>query len=113
MEVYRFPALAFILKPWVIVAAILISIASALVGTLHSLWRAAKQPPAEAMRPEPPAKYQITLLEKMGIGRALSQPSRIIVRNIERKPIQNLAFDCRNCRGLRHNDLQRIFQGFS
>jgi putative ABC transport system permease protein len=88
MEVYRFPALTFVLKPWVIIAAIFISIASALVGTLHSLWRAAKQPPAEAMRPEPPAKYQITLLEKMGIGRALSQPSRIIVRNIERKPIR-------------------------
>jgi putative ABC transport system permease protein len=90
MEVYRFPSLAFILKPWVIVAAIVISIASALVGTLHSLWRAAKQPPAEAMRPEPPAKYQITLLEKMGIGRALSQPTRIIARNIERKPVRTL-----------------------
>lgn len=88
MEVYRFPALAFVLKTWVISAAIFISIASALVGTLHSLWRAAKQPPAEAMRPEPPAKYQITLLEKMGIGRWLTQPSRIIARNIERKPIR-------------------------
>jgi putative ABC transport system permease protein len=88
MEVYRFPALAFVLKPWVIISAIIISIVSALLGTLHSLWRAAKQPPAEAMRPEPPAKYQITLLEKMGIGRTLSQPSRIIARNIERKPIR-------------------------
>ena len=88
MAVYRFPALVFVLKPWVIVSAIIISIASALVGTLHSLWRAAKQPPAEAMRPEPPAKYQITLLEKMGIGRTFSQPTRIIARNIERKPIR-------------------------
>ena len=88
MEVYRFPALVFVLKPWVIISAIFIIIASALIGTLHSLWRAAKQPPAEAMRPEPPAKYQVTLLEKMGIGRALSQPSRIIFRNIERKPIR-------------------------
>jgi len=88
MAVYRFPALVFVLKPWVIISAIIISIISALIGTLHSLWRAAKQPPAEAMRPEPPAKYQITLLEKMGIGRALSQPTRIIARNIERKPIR-------------------------
>lgn len=88
MAVYRFPALTFILKPWVIISAIFISIVSALIGTLHALWRAAKQPPAEAMRPEPPAKYQITLLEKMGIGRTLSQPSRMIARNIERKPIR-------------------------
>jgi len=88
MEVYRFPALTFVLKPWVIISAIFISIVSALMGTVHSLWRAAKQPPAEAMRAEPPAKYQITLLEKMGIGRSLSQPTRIIARNIERKPIR-------------------------
>jgi putative ABC transport system permease protein len=42
------------------------------------------------MRPEPPAKYRVTLLEKLGIGRMLSQPSRIIMRNIERKPIRTL-----------------------
>ena len=88
MEVYRFPHLLYTLHPGVIAAAVLISIASALVGTLHSLWRAAKQPPAEAMRPEPPAHYRITLIEKMGIGRRLSQPSRIIARNIERKPVR-------------------------
>ena len=88
MEVYRFPFLIYTLHPSVIIAAVLISIASALVGTLHSLWRAAKQPPAEAMRPEPPAQYRVTLIEKTGIGRWLTQPSRIIVRNIERKPIR-------------------------
>jgi len=88
MEVYRFPHLIYTLHPGVIVAALIISIASALVGTLHSLWRAAKQPPAEAMRPEPPAQYRVTLIEKTGIGRMLTQPSRIIARNIERKPIR-------------------------
>ena len=55
MEVYRFPRLLYTLHPGVIIAAVLISIASALVGTLHSLWRAAGQPPAEAMRPNPRA----------------------------------------------------------
>jgi len=88
MEVYRFPFLIYTLHPKVIIAAVLISIASALVGTFHSLWRAAKQPPAEAMRPEPPAQYRVTLIEKTGIGRWLTQPSRIIARNIERKPIR-------------------------
>lgn len=88
MEVYRFPELSFVLQPWVIIAAVVISIASALVGTVHSLWRAAKQPPAEGMRPEPPAKFKVTLIEKMGIGRFLTQPTRIIMRNIERKPVR-------------------------
>jgi len=90
MEIYRFPDLAFILKPWVIVTAIAISILSAMAGTVHSLWRSAKQPPAEAMRPEPPAKYRVSFLEKAGIGRWLTQPSRIIIRNIGRKPIRTL-----------------------
>ncbi|MBU2234358.1 MAG: FtsX-like permease family protein, partial [Proteobacteria bacterium] len=88
MEVYRFPHLLYTLHPWVIITAVLISIASALVGTMHALWRAAKQPPAEAMRPEPPAQYRVTLIEKTGIGRWLTQPSRIIVRNVERKPVR-------------------------
>jgi len=88
MEVYRFPFLIYTLQPWVIIASILVSIASALVGTLHTLWRAAKQPPAEAMRPEPPAQYRVSLIEKIGIGRWLTQPSKIIARNIERKPIR-------------------------
>lgn len=88
MEVYRFPHLLYTLHPGVIVAALLISIASALVGTLHSLWRAAKQPPAEAMRPEPPAQYRVTLIERTGLGRWLTQPSRIIARNVERKPVR-------------------------
>jgi putative ABC transport system permease protein len=88
MEVYRFPSLTYILEPWVIAAAVLISIGSALAGTLHSLWRAASQQPAEAMRPEAPAKYRVSIVEKIGLGRWLSQPSRIILRNIERKPVR-------------------------
>lgn len=90
MEVYRFPHLLYTLHPAVIAAAVLISIASALAGTVHSLWRAAKQPPAEAMRPEAPAQYRVTLIERTGIGRWLAQPSRIILRNMERKPVRTV-----------------------
>ena len=88
MEFYRFPVFIYTLHPDVIMIAVSVSVASALAGTMHSLWKAAKQPPAEAMRPEAPAKYRVTLIEKTGIGRWLSQPSRIIARNIERKPIR-------------------------
>jgi putative ABC transport system permease protein len=88
MEIYRFPYLIYEMNPGVILAAVLITMISALAGTLHSLWRASKLPPAEAMRPEPPAKYNLALIEKMGWGRRLSQPSRIILRSIERKPIR-------------------------
>jgi putative ABC transport system permease protein len=78
------------LKPDVVMTAVLISIASALIGTLHSVWKAAKLPPAEAMRPEPPAKYRKSVIEHIGLWRMLSQPTRIIIRNIERRPIRSL-----------------------
>jgi putative ABC transport system permease protein len=90
MEFYRFPYLMYELKPSVVMTAVMISIASALVGTLHSVWKAAKLPPAEAMRPEPPARYRKSVIEHMGLWRTLSQPTRIIIRNIERRPIRSL-----------------------
>jgi len=88
METYRFPVFIYKLHPWVIIAAVLISVASALAGTMHSLWMAAKQTPADAMRPEAPAQYKVSFIEKTKINRWLTQPSRIIVRNIQRKYIR-------------------------
>jgi len=57
-------------------------------------------PPAEAMRPEPPARYRKTIIDRLGIARMLSQPTLIIVRDIGRRPIKSLltitgiAFSC-------------------
>ncbi|MBN2437188.1 MAG: ABC transporter permease [Deltaproteobacteria bacterium] len=90
MAVYRFPFLIYTLDPRAVVAIVLITVASALAGTLHTLRRAAGQPPAEAMRPEAPAQYRVSLIERLGAGRLLSQPSRIIMRNIERKPVRTM-----------------------
>lgn len=45
MAVYRFPYLVYILKPWVIIAAVFVSVFSALAGTLHTLWRAPNSRP--------------------------------------------------------------------
>ncbi|MBA4373555.1 MAG: ABC transporter permease [Thermodesulfovibrio sp.] len=90
MEFYRFPFLMHELRPSVVIGASLISIVSALAGTFYAVRKAALLPPAEAMRPEPPAQYRKTILEHLGLGRALSQPTRIILRNIERRPIKTL-----------------------
>jgi putative ABC transport system permease protein len=38
------------------------------------------------MRPEPPAHYRESLVERLGLKRFLSQPARMIVRNLERRP---------------------------
>lgn len=90
MEFYRFPYLIYELKPSVAATAALITAASALAGTLHSVRKAAKLPPAEAMRPEPPARYRKTVIDRLGLGRFLSQPGLMIIRDIERRPVRAL-----------------------
>lgn len=100
MEFYRFPYLYYELLPSVVVTAAVISTGAAVLGTVFSVWRAAVYPPAQAMRPEPPASYRKSLLERLGLGLFLSQPTKMIVRNIERRPVKSaltilgIAFSC-------------------
>jgi putative ABC transport system permease protein len=90
MEFYRFPYLLYLLKPSVAISAMLVTLIAGVAGTLHAVRRAVSLPPAEAMRPEPPAGYGITLVERAGLGSLLSQPSRMVLRNIGRRPLKAL-----------------------
>jgi putative ABC transport system permease protein len=87
---FRFPALAFRLDRSAMLMAMGISAAAATAGVFNAVRRAARLPPAEAMRPEPPADYRPALLEHTGLARWLSHTFRIAVRNLERKPVQAL-----------------------
>ena len=55
---------------------------AATLGVLSSVRRAAKLPPAEAMRPEPPANYRPSLIERTGIAHFFSNTFRIAVRAV-------------------------------
>jgi len=90
MEFYSLPYMIYVLKPQVIIAAAAISIGVALLGTWYAVRQAASLPPAQAMRPEPPAIYHATLVERLGLQRLFSQPMRMILRHIERKPLKAL-----------------------
>ncbi|TNF36818.1 MAG: ABC transporter permease, partial [Gammaproteobacteria bacterium] len=90
LDFYSFPRMIYVLRPEVIIAATLISMGVALMGTLFSVHRAAKLPPAQAMRPEQPAMYHATLVERLGLQRWFSQPTRMILRHIERRPLKSL-----------------------
>ncbi len=90
MAFYRFPFLSFTLHPSMVLSAICVAIIAALLGTFFAVRKAALLPPAEAMRPEPPTIYRETLFERIGLKRWLGQPSRMIARHIERRPIKSL-----------------------
>ena len=90
MVMYSLPYMIYVLKPQVIIAAALISMAVAVMGTLYAVYSAARLPPAQAMQPELPAKYHTTLAERLGLQRWLSQPTRMILRHVERRPLKSL-----------------------
>lgn len=85
---YQFPVLRFEVSPAMMIGAILISGSAAIIGALAAVRRAVSLPPAEAMRPESPVRFHPTLMEKLGLQALLSPVGRIIVRNLERKPVQ-------------------------
>lgn len=90
MEFYRFPFLDYVLRPQVAAAAAVVTTLAAVLGTLHAVRTAAALPPAEAMRPEPPARFKESVVERLGAKRFLRQPTRMIIRHIERRPLNSL-----------------------
>ncbi len=85
-QYFRFPMLLYQLSGGVALTALLIGIAAAALGALFAVRRAVAIPPAEAMRPEPPARYHTSLAERAAVGRRLSHATRMVLRNLERQP---------------------------
>ncbi len=90
MEFYRFPYLDFVVRPEVALKALAIGIAAAAIGAVQAVARAAREAPAAAMQPASPGQFRPTILEKLGLGRGISQPTRMILRNLERRPVKAL-----------------------
>jgi putative ABC transport system permease protein len=83
---FRFPRLDFLLAGDVVVAAAFVSALAATAGVWGAVRAAVRLPPAEAMRPEPPASHRPSLVERLGIGNSLTISLRMALRNIERRP---------------------------
>jgi putative ABC transport system permease protein len=88
-DFFRFPTLSYHLPSGVVASGAIVSFAAATFGALNSVRRAAALPPAEAMRPEPPARYGRSWFEHPRIQRWLSTPVRMIARNIGRQPVRS------------------------
>ena len=86
-EFFRFPFLAYRLSPATALGGIAVALLAAVVGAALAVRRAVALPPAEAMRPEPPASYRPTIVERLGLQRWLDQPTRMILRHLERSPV--------------------------
>lgn len=89
-QYFDLPNLEYRLSPLLLGIALLVSLAGAFSGALGAVRKAVRLPPAEAMRPEPPARFKPGVFERLGIGRLLPSAGRMILRNLERKPLQAL-----------------------
>ena len=87
---YQFP-IATYAQDWNVVgAAFLVAGGAALLGAVGAVRQAVRLPPAEAMRPEAPAMYRAGIVERLGLERLMSSAGRIVIRNIERRPLRAL-----------------------
>ena len=89
-EYFRFPIFQYFLSARIVVAALAVSLGAATLGAFGAVRRAVRLPPAEAMRPEPPASFKRSWLERAGLARLLSEPGRMILRNLGRRPVRTL-----------------------
>jgi putative ABC transport system permease protein len=91
MNYFRFPALTPVVDWTGAALGIGVSGGFALLGAFSSVRRATRLPPAEALRPETPAKYRPLLVERLGLGRFVSPSVRMVLRNLERRPVRTLS----------------------
>lgn len=87
-EFYLFPEPYYTLAPPLVLLAAVVCGAAALLGVGNAVRRAANLPPAEAMRPEPPASFKPTVIERLGLQALLPQTGRMILRELERRPLR-------------------------
>jgi putative ABC transport system permease protein len=90
IQFFHFPILLYRLDAPVLIGAAAIGVAAAVLGALGAVRRAVSLPPAEAMRPEPPARFSETWIERAGLRRLLSQPGRIVLRTMQRHPARSV-----------------------
>jgi putative ABC transport system permease protein len=87
-QFFHFPSLPFQPDWTAILLAFVASAATSLLGVIGAVWQAVRLPAAEAMRPEPPAQFKPSVIERLGLQKLVSPAFRMALRNLERKPWQ-------------------------
>ena len=88
---FRFPELLFSVPVSVVAGATALTLIAAGAGAFSAVRRAVRVPPAEAMRPEAPARYRRSLLETPWVSRRLGAAGRMVLRNVTRHPLRAAA----------------------
>ncbi|MFO0557956.1 MAG: FtsX-like permease family protein [Polyangiales bacterium] len=87
-EYFRIPHLAVRIDAKLLVQASVLSFGSGIAGTFAAVRGVAKLAPAQAMQPEPPAKYGDRALDRASTLGLLGPSARMIAREILRRPLR-------------------------
>jgi len=87
-DYFRFPTLPSVVDWGAAALGVGVSGGFALLGALGGVRRVMALPPAEALRPESPARFRPLLIERLGMGGIVSPGIRMILRNLERRPLR-------------------------
>jgi putative ABC transport system permease protein len=89
-DFFHFPVFHFRLLPWVVLTGAGAALASACGGALAAIRSVVRLRAAEALRPPAPAEFRPLLVERLGYGRLFTPAQRMLLRNLERKPVRAL-----------------------
>lgn len=90
-DYFRFPTSPAVVDWGAAALGVGVSGGFALLGAIGGVRSVVKMTPAEALRPESPARFRPLLLERLGLGRIVSPGVRMVLRNVERRPFRTAA----------------------
>ena len=89
-QFFRFPNLDYHLSIGVALASVAASLVAAAAGAQSAVRRAVRIAPAEAMRPEVPPRYRVSVFERLRGRSRTTMATRMILRNLERSPVRSV-----------------------
>lgn len=89
-EVFHFPLFSYRVSLPVMLAGTGVSLLAAAIGAAAAIRQVVVLTPAEAMRPPAPAVYRPLLSERLGLAGFISQAGRMVLRELERRPLRLL-----------------------
>jgi putative ABC transport system permease protein len=87
-EVFHFPEYHYRVEPWQVLASAGAALAAAFGGALAAIRGVVRLRAAEALRAPAPAEFRPLIIERLGYAGLLTPAQRMIMRNLERKPLR-------------------------
>lgn len=88
-DFFQFPEFRYVMSPSIVALGTACALAAAFGGALLAVRGVVRLKAAEALRPPAPAEFRPLLAERLGWAGVFTSSQRMILRNIERKPVRS------------------------